>query len=76
MFHCAITGRVSKPGEGMNKLVIETRTRIYKNWDRDREENWESFGTEIVREVNVSDEGLLEWAAMSDEERALLKKRL
>lgn len=75
MFIDAITGRVSKSGEGQIKLVIETRQRTYKNWDRDAEENWESFGTEIVKEVNVTEEGLAAWNAMSDEERVLFKKK-
>ena len=76
MFICAIRNKATKAGEGMNKLVLETRMRKYKNWDRDKEENWDSFGSEIVREVSVSDEGLLEWEAMTAEEQDLLKKRL
>ncbi len=49
MFICAITGKSSKSGEGCHKLVVETRQVTYPNGSR---------GTEIVKEVNVSAEGL------------------
>lgn len=75
MYICKITGHVTKPGVGMNKLVIETRVKKYQNWDRGREEWFETFGSEIVKEVSVSDEGLAEWNVMSEAERESLKMR-
>lgn len=75
MYHCKITGKVSGRGEGMNKLVVATRVKKYQNWDRNREEYFDTFGTEIVKEVSVSEEGMLEWNVMTDSEKELFKKR-
>jgi len=58
MFRCAITGKLSKPGEKMNKVVVETREKTYTD-----PETGEVVGKgwEIVKEVSVSDEGLKIW---------------
>ena len=69
MYKCEITGHYSMPGEKLNRVVVKTRTRTYKHWDRESEEEWFSQGTEIVREVNATDEGVRIWEALTPEER-------
>lgn len=81
MFRCEITGRLSRqgkpetdtakaiPAEKCNKIVVRTRTREYRNWDRENEEEWFSHGEEIVKEVNATDEGLAIWNKMTAEQR-------
>lgn len=77
MFYCQITGKLSKPGAKQNKVVVETRERVYTKRVRNEEtREWETVeigrGWEIVRELNASDEGVAEWAAMSLEDREAL----
>jgi hypothetical protein len=62
--------------EKLNRIVVETRTVEYKHWDAEAEEQWFSYGTEIVREINASDEGLAIWTALSAEEREEFVKGL
>lgn len=67
--------------EKLNKIVVATRERIYTRWVRNEETNkWEevfvSRGTEIVREINASDEGVQLWDSWSPEERAIFLKHL
>lgn len=76
MFICVITGKQSKPGEKCHKLVVETRARTYKHWDRDAEEEWFSQGREIVREVNATEEGMAIWDGLTPEEREEFVKGL
>jgi hypothetical protein len=88
MFKCQVTGKYSrqgKPGtettqpiagEKLNKIVVETRQVEYKHWDRENEEEWFSYGTEIVREINATEEGLAVWNSLSPEERAEFVKGL
>lgn len=59
-----------RASEKPHRIVVKTRTREYKNWDRENEEEWFSYGTEIVKEVNATDEGLAIWNRMTDEQRA------
>lgn len=54
MYICAITNKVSEPGERMNRVVVETRIREYKDTDG----NVIGTGTEIVKEISVSEEGM------------------
>lgn len=66
MFKCAITGRFSKPGDKVNRIVTKTRTKEYfeprYNEDTDRYENIKvGVGWEIVEEVLATDEGLKVW---------------
>lgn len=66
MFKCAITGRMSRPGEKTNKIVLETREQIYYGWFRNEETNrFEQRevgrGWEIVKEVDATDEGFRLW---------------
>ena len=74
MFYCQITGRLSKQGEKLNKVVVETRERVYTKRVRNEEtREWETIeigrGWEIVRELNASDAGVQEWNDMTPEER-------
>jgi len=62
--------------EKLNKIVVETRSVEYKHWDNEAEEQWFSYGTEIVKEINASDEGLALWTAWSEEQRAAFVKGL
>ena len=56
-FICAVTSLPSKSGEKPTRLVVETRPRQYTNFDFD-EVPFTTNGVEIVREINVSKEGL------------------
>jgi len=76
MFKCAITGKQSKPGEKCNRIVVATRPREYKHRDRENEEEWFSYGNEIVREVNATDEGLALWNELTEEEKSEFVKGL
>ncbi len=58
MFHCAITNKVSEPGEPPIRVVVETRERTYDNHHPVTGEYLNtSRGTETVREVNMSPVG-------------------
>lgn len=70
MFICQITGRVSREGDKPHRIVVATRAKTYENWDYENEEKWFSYGTEIVKEVNASDDGKVIWEALSSEEKA------
>jgi hypothetical protein len=76
MYKCQVTGKQSKLGEKLNKIVVQTRAREYKHWDRENEEEWFSHGTEIVREINATDEGLAIWNDLTPEEREEFVKGL
>lgn len=73
MFICAITKRVSKPRESRIPLIVETRDVMYvRNINTGQimvcpqvefgnlKEPWEfvSYGSEIVKEIGVTEEGL------------------
>jgi hypothetical protein len=62
--------------EKLHKIVVETRQVEYKHWDREAEEEWFSHGTEIVREINATDEGLRIWESMTPEQQAAFVKGL
>lgn len=53
-FICAVTGKVTQPGERMNKVIISRREKVYK----DSEGNELGRGNEIVKEAAVSLEGM------------------
>lgn len=61
MFRCGVTGRLSMPGEKCNKIVVESRERVYT----DRDGNVIGRGFEIVKEINATDAGLAAWKEMS-----------
>lgn len=58
-----------RSSEKLNKIVVRTRKREYRHWDRENEEEWFTQGTEIVKEVNASEEGLAIWNSMTEEQR-------
>lgn len=70
MFRCPITGKVSVAGEKPMSIVLEKRARVYYDTPDGREpgpnfyatDRWSGSevgrGTEIVREVLVSKQGL------------------
>ena len=62
--------------EKLNRIVVETRSVEYKHWDSEAEEYWFSYGTEIVKEINASEEGMAIWTAWSEEQRASFAKSL
>lgn len=66
----------ARGSEKLNKIVIETREVQYRHWDREAEEEWFSTGTEIVRELNVSEAGLAIWNNFTDEQRATFVQKL
>lgn len=75
MFKCQVTNEVTKPGDKMNKVVVETRDKVYHKWvlnedTRKYEQVQCSSGFETVRELSVSDEGLQVWESMGAHERA------
>ena len=76
MFVCQITNRVTKAKAKAHKVVVETRHKEY--WERRRSEETKTWsdvmvgtGYETVRELTVSEEGLLLWESWSPEERKL-----
>lgn len=65
--------------EKPTKLVVETRERIYtKRFFNEETREIEVVevgrGWEIVREINVSEEGLRLWNSWTDDQRALWAK--
>ena len=56
MFKCAITGKLSKPGEKCNKIIVERREKLYK-----RDGEVVAHGWEIAREISVTEEGLRQY---------------
>jgi hypothetical protein len=69
-YRCMVTGKQSREGEKLNKIVIETRAVEYKHYDREAEEEWFSHGTEIVREINACTSGLELWDSWNAEEKS------
>ncbi len=72
MFICDITKKCSKPYEKPTRVVVETRAKTYYGWrlnpDTEKMEYVEvGRGSEIVKEILVSEEGLKEWKLMSQE---------
>ncbi len=66
MFRCEITGKLSKLGEKVNRIVVEKREKVYYamqlNEDTEQYEKVEvGRGWEIVKEVNASSAGLELW---------------
>ena len=71
----------ARGSEKLNRIVVETRERIYTRWVKNEETNkYEEVeagrGWEIVREINASAEGLALWEAWSPEERATFLKHM
>lgn len=79
MFYDQITGKLSKPGEGANKVLIAQRPRTYTRWVRNEETNkWEEVfvakGWEIVKELTVTAEGEALWNTWDNDQRWLFIK--
>jgi hypothetical protein len=80
MYRCQITGKVSKPGEKLNKVVAQTRPRVYTKWVRDEETtHWIEVeggrGFEIVKELSLSNAGLELWNGWTAEQKNAWLKR-
>lgn len=76
MFICQVTGKNSKSGEKPIKLVVATRQRVYTQHVRNEEtREWELLevgkGWEIVKELNASQEGVLYFQSLSDDQKQL-----
>lgn len=81
MYICQVTGKQSKHGEKLNKVVVATRDRNYTKWVKNEETlKWEEVfvakGWEIVREINASQEGVQLWDSWTPEERETFLKHL
>lgn len=79
MFYCAITNKLSKPGESPRKILLARRERTYTRWVRNEETNkWEEVfvakGWEIVKEIDATAEGEAEWKSLEEDERWLFIK--
>jgi hypothetical protein len=82
-YKCQITGRQSKLGEKLNRIVVETRIKTYTKWVRDEEsripkwtEVFAATGHETVRELNACQSGLELWESYSAEDKAMFLKHL
>jgi hypothetical protein len=71
MFRCEITGKVTKPGEKMKKLVMETRERVY--YDEDGYEI--GRGSEIVKEISVSEDAYRKYIEEHPEKAPVFKSK-
>lgn len=60
--------------EKLRRIVVETREKTYKHWDKEAEEEWFSRGTEIVHEINVTEEGQRIWESWTSEQQAAFVK--
>lgn len=80
MFKCQLLEKVSEPGEKLTKLVIKTREKTYTkrvlNEETRREEEVVcAVGSEIVKEINVCEEGAALWSKLSDLEKKEYAKK-
>lgn len=76
MYICQVTGKVSLPGEKLNRIVVKTRPRVYTRMEKDSETGYWSEvevgrGFEIVKEISATSEGVIEWQNMTDAQRAV-----
>ena len=81
MFICQITQKMSKPCEKLNRIVVQRREKIYTEFVRNEETNQfeeqvVGTGSECVREINASEEGLRLWTAWTEDERAVFLRSL
>jgi deoxyribose-phosphate aldolase len=70
MFKCQVTGKISKPREKMNRIVIATRDKVYTKKileDGELVELEIGRGYEIVKEIAATDEGLRIYNQMVDD---------
>lgn len=81
MFLCQITGKLTRPGQKVHRLVVQKRDKVYTQKIRNEETNkWEDVevgrGWEIAKEVNASEEGRNIWESWTDEDRAAYAQNL
>jgi len=81
MFICQVTGKISKPGEKMNRIPVVKRDKVYfkklKNEDTGKWDEVEvGRGWEIVREIAATDDGVTAWNTMSEDKKQRLLDRL
>jgi hypothetical protein len=81
MFICQVTGKVSKPGDKLNRIPVIKRDQVYfkkiKNEDTGKWEEVEvGRGWEIVREIVATDEGVAVWNGLSESQRSLRLARM
>jgi hypothetical protein len=81
MFKCQVTHKTSKLGETCHKLVVQTRERIYyRKFFNEEINDWDFVeigrGTEIVKEINATEEGARLYGELSDEEKEEFVKTL
>jgi len=79
MYKCSLTGKTTKLGEKLNKVVVESREKVYSKKvfnEETRQVETLQIGTgwEIVKEIQVSEEGLNLWNSWSPEQKAAWKK--
>lgn len=81
MYICQVSGKLSEPGEKLNKIVVAYREKVY--FERRLNEDIRKYetvevgrGAEVVKEINASDEGVAKWNSMSVDERSLLLSSL
>lgn len=79
MYRCEITGKNSKLGEKLNKVIALTRPKTYTRWVKNEEtRQYEEIpvgtGFEPVKELNLSREGLAMWESWSKEEQEAFAK--
>lgn len=82
-YRCQITNKLSRVGEKLNKIVIETRPKSYTKMVRDEESRipkWTevpcSVGFETVRELNATQAGVELWESWDVDERAMFIKHM
>jgi hypothetical protein len=74
MFYCQITNKLSRPSTPLRKVIALTRPKKYMGWRKNEETlEWEEVvigsGNEIVRELNVSEEGEALWNGWNADQR-------
>lgn len=81
MYICQVSGKLSELGEKLNKIVVASREKVY--FERRLNEDLRKYetvevgrGTEVVKEINASDEGVTTWNLMSSDERLALLSSL
>jgi hypothetical protein len=78
MFKCQVTGKMSKPGEKMNRIVVETREKVYTQqvWEEGELVEIEvGRGYETVKEIAATDEGVKLYNKMVEDGSLFLMKR-
>lgn len=79
MYKCCVTGKMTRPHAKMNRLVVQTRPKVYTEWFKEDGE-WVEIeigrGYETVKEIQASDEGVRVFNEMSDLQKDELLRKL